>query len=53
MNRMILNPHTAKRLALLLEAVVQEYEKQFRVLEMGTTQAQANQTAENRPHVVK
>ena len=52
-NRIILNPHTAKRLALLLGAVVQQYEKQFGALEVGTPPAQANLPTESKPHAVK
>ena len=55
-NRIILNPHTAKRLALLLGAVVQQYEKQFGALEIGAVQVQAapqGQAAESKPHAVK
>jgi hypothetical protein len=36
-----LSPFTAKRLALFLGAVVQQYEKQFGALEIGAAQLQA------------
>jgi hypothetical protein len=52
-NRIILNPHTAKRLTLLLGAVVQQYERQFGALDIGAAQVQTNPPTENRPHVVK
>jgi hypothetical protein len=52
-NRIILNPHTAKRVALLLGAVVQQYEKQFGALEIGAAQAQANAGSDMKPHAVK
>jgi len=38
-DRIILNPHTAKRLALLLNAVVQQYESRFGSLDLSMTQA--------------
>ena len=52
-NRIILNPHTAKRVALLLGAVVQQYEKQYGILEVGQTQAQGSSGQEMKPHAVK
>jgi hypothetical protein len=53
-NRIILNPHTAKRLALLLGAVMQQYEKQFGALEISTAPAQANSNLTvEKLHVVK
>lgn len=52
-NRIILNPHTAKRLALLLGAVIEQYEKQFGTLGTGTVQVQGNQSTDVNPHVVK
>jgi hypothetical protein len=57
-NRIILSPYTAKRLALLLGAVIQQYEKQFGALEIGAAQVQASSTAQpasgdTKPHIVK
>jgi hypothetical protein len=52
-NRIILNPHTAKRVALLLGAVVQQYEKQFGALDIGAIQVQASPGSDMKPHVVK
>jgi hypothetical protein len=35
-DRVILNPHAANRLSVLLNNVIQNYEKQFGKLEIGT-----------------
>lgn len=56
-NRIILNPHAAKRCALLLTAVMQQYEARFGALDLGipATDASATKPApgDTKPHVVK
>ena len=58
-NRIILSPYTAKRLALLLGAVMQQYESRFGVLDIGAGQTTGAQpadpapTSEMKPHIVK
>ena len=60
-NRIILSPYTAKRLALLLNAVMQQYESRFGTLDIGAAPVQAAPAAgqtpsgsgEMKPHVVK
>ena len=39
-SRVILSPFAAKRLALLLNSVVQQYEARFGVMDMGVAQAE-------------
>lgn len=39
-SRVILSPFAAKRLALLLNSVVQQYEARFGVMDMGAAQAE-------------
>jgi hypothetical protein len=43
-SRVILSPFAAKRLALLLNSVVQQYEARFGTMDVGVVQAQATQT---------
>jgi hypothetical protein len=38
-SRVILSPFAAKRLSLLLNSVVQQYEARFGVMDMGVAQA--------------
>ena len=59
-NRIILSPYAAKRVALLLSAVIQQYESRFGKLDIGVGQAapaqsadQAPPASEMKPHVVK
>jgi len=44
-DRIILSPHAAKRLAMLLGGVVGEYEKRFGALDVGTRQNAAGNGA--------
>lgn len=48
-NRIILSPFAAKRLALLLGAVVQQYEGQFGALDLGGPAAGTGSPARTRP----
>ena len=43
-SRMILSPFAAKRLSLLLNSVVQQYEARFGVMDMGVVQAERTPT---------
>jgi hypothetical protein len=43
-SRVILSPFAAKRLSLLLNSVVQQYEARFGVMDMGVTQAERTPT---------
>jgi hypothetical protein len=58
-SRVILSPFAAKRLALLLNAVMQQYEGRFGVLDISGGQAQATSSeksqtpSEMKPHAVK
>ena len=57
-NRIILNPYAAKRLGLLLNAVVQQYEARFGKLDLSAQSASDAaaaklETTDMRPHVVK
>jgi hypothetical protein len=50
-NRIILSPYVAKRVALLLNAVMQQYEGRFGVLDMSA--GQAPPSPDTKPHAVK
>ena len=43
-SRVILNPFAAKRLALLMESVVKQYESRFGAMDVGVVQQQAEKS---------
>jgi hypothetical protein len=44
-NRIILSPFAAKRLSLLLQNVIQQYESRFGVMDVGTARAETRSTS--------